>query len=92
MGAGQGLRQAETSAAPLDRHPDPGISDSRIQAVQTPRGNAFAERFVLTARTRITGRRLIFSEQHLRAVLIESEAHRLTAAPLRSPAPPAPAR
>ena len=37
--------------------------------------NAFAERFVLTARTEVTDRMLIFGERHLRAILAEYEAH-----------------
>jgi putative transposase len=39
------------------------------------RSNAHAERFVLTARTEITDRMLIFSERHLRLVLAEYEVH-----------------
>jgi transposase InsO family protein len=50
-----------------------------IQAVKipprSPRANAFAERFVLTARTEVTDRMLIFGERHLRAMLAEYEAH-----------------
>ena len=37
--------------------------------------NAFAERFVLTARTEVTDRMLIFGERHLRVVMAEYEAH-----------------
>ena len=38
-------------------------------------GNAHAERFVLTARTEVTDRMLIFGERHLLLVLAEYEAH-----------------
>jgi len=37
--------------------------------------NAYAERFVLTARTEVTDRMLIFGERHLRSFLAEHEAH-----------------
>ena len=37
--------------------------------------NAYAERFVLTARTEVTDRMLIFGRRHLRAILAEYEAH-----------------
>ena len=39
------------------------------------RDNPYAERFVLTARTEVTDRMLIFGERHLRLVLAEYEAH-----------------
>jgi transposase InsO family protein len=42
---------------------------------RSPRANAYAERFVLTARTEITDRMLIFSQRQLRAILAEYEAH-----------------
>jgi len=40
-----------------------------------PRMNAYAERFVLTARTEVTDRMLIFGQRHLRTVLAEYAAH-----------------
>jgi len=39
------------------------------------RDNAYAERFVLTARTEVTDRMLIFGERPLRVVMTEYEAH-----------------
>jgi transposase InsO family protein len=41
----------------------------------TIRGNAYAERFVRTARTECTDRMLIVGEQHLRAILSEYISH-----------------
>jgi putative transposase len=41
----------------------------------SPRANAYAERFVLTARTEITDRMLIFGERHLRTLLAQYEGH-----------------
>ena len=43
--------------------------------VRAPRANAYAERFVLTARTEVTDRMLIFGQRHLLLVLAEYEAH-----------------
>ncbi len=58
---------------------DAVLAAAGIQAVKipprSPRANAFAERFVLTARTEVTDRMLIFGERHLRAILAEYEAH-----------------
>jgi len=42
---------------------------------RSPSANAYAERFVLTARTEVTDRMLIFGERHLRAILAQYEAH-----------------
>src|SRR6266487_4110298 len=51
-----------------------GITAVKIPP-RSPCPNAYAERFILTARTEITNRMLIFGERHLRAVLAEYEAH-----------------
>jgi putative transposase len=49
--------------------------DAGIEAVKIPprgpRANAYAERFVLTARTRVADRMLIFGERHLRTILAQ---------------------
>ena len=58
---------------------DAVLADAGIEAVkippQSPRASAYAERFVLTARTEVTDRMLIFGQRHLRAILAEYEAH-----------------
>ena len=58
---------------------DAVLAGAGIEAVKipprSPRANAYAERFVLTARTEATDRMLIFGERHLRLVLAEYEAH-----------------
>jgi len=55
------------------------LTDAGIAAVkippQSPRANAFSERSVLTVRTEVTDRMLIFGERHLRAVLTEYARH-----------------
>jgi putative transposase len=58
---------------------DAVLASAGIEAVKipprSPRANAYAERFVLTARTEVTDRMLIFGERHLRTVLTEYARH-----------------
>jgi len=58
---------------------DAVLADAGIEVVKTPprspKANAYAERLVLTARTEVTDRMLIFGERHLRMILAEYEAH-----------------
>ena len=58
---------------------DAVLAGAGIEAVKipprSPRANAYAERFVLTARTEVTDRMLIFGQRHLRLVLAQYEAH-----------------
>ena len=58
---------------------DAVLADAGIEAVKipprSPRANLYAERFVLTARTEVTDRMLIFGQRHLRLVLADYEAH-----------------
>jgi transposase InsO family protein len=67
---------------------DTVLTAAGIEAVKipprSPRANAYAERFVLTARTEVTDRMLIFSERHLRLVLAEYQAHYNGGRPHRS--------
>ena len=72
----------ERPAFPGQRRVYPQVratADAGIKAVKipprSPRANAYAERFVLTARTEITDRMLIYGGRHLRSVLAEYEAH-----------------
>jgi len=58
---------------------DAVLAGAGIEAVKipprSPRANAYAERFVLTARTEVTDRMLIFGERHLRSVMAEYARH-----------------
>jgi putative transposase len=58
---------------------DAVLAGAGIEAVKipprSPEANAHAERFVLTARTELTDRMLIFGERHLRTVLAHYEVH-----------------
>ena len=51
-----------------------GIAVMKIPP-RSPRAHAYAERFVLTARTEITDRMLIFGQRHLQLVLAAYEGH-----------------
>ena len=53
---------------------DAGIAVVKIPP-RCPRANCFAERLVLTIRTEVTDRMLIFGEHHLRQVLAVYAAH-----------------
>ena len=68
---------------------DAVLASVGIEAVKipprSPRANACAERFVLTARTEVTDRMLIAGERHLRTVLAGYEAHYNGRRPHRSP-------
>ena len=58
---------------------DAVLAVAGIEAVKipprSPRANAYAERFVLTARTEVADRMLIFGERHLRSVMAEYARH-----------------
>ena len=70
-------------AAPFDAVlADAGIQWSRPPPC--PRANCFAERFVLTVRTEVTDRMLIFGERHLRRLLAQYSVHYNTQRPHRA--------
>src|SRR3954465_3909242 len=78
---------------------DAVMADAGIEVVKIPprcpRANCFAERLVLTVRTELTDRMLIFGERHLRRVLAEYAAHYNAKRPhralrLRPPRPTSP--
>jgi transposase InsO family protein len=78
---------------------DAVLADTGIEVVKIPprcpRANCFAERFVLTVRTELTDRMLIFGERHLCRVLAVYTAHYNVRRPhrglqLRPPRPQAP--
>ena len=67
---------------------DAVLADAGIEVVKIPprcpRANCFAERFVLTVRTEVTDRMLIFGERHLHQVLAVYAAHYNTGRPHRA--------
>jgi transposase InsO family protein len=67
---------------------DAVLADAGIEVIKIPprcpRANCFAERFVLTIRTEVTDRMLIFGERHLRSVLATYAAHYNTRRPHRA--------
>ena len=78
---------------------DAVFADAGIEVVKIPprcpRANCFAERLVLTVRTELTDRMLIFGERHLRRVLASYAMHYNTRRPhralrLRPPRPQVP--
>jgi putative transposase len=58
---------------------DAVLADAGIKAVKipprSPQANAYAERFVLTARTEATDRMLILGRRHLQTILAQYETH-----------------
>ena len=58
---------------------DAVLADTGIEVIKipprSPRANAYAERFVLTARTEVTDRMLIFGERHLQTVMAQYARH-----------------
>jgi hypothetical protein len=63
------------------------FADAGIEVVKIPpRANCFAERLVLTVRTELTDRMLIFGERHLRRALAAYAAHYNNAAAASSAA------
>jgi putative transposase len=62
------------------------LADAGIEVVkippQSPRANAYTERFVLTARTEVTDRMLIFGQRHLRAIWTSTRPTTTDGAPI----------
>jgi putative transposase len=67
---------------------DAVLADAGTEAVKipprSPRANAYAERFVLTARMAVTDRPLIFGQRHLRTILAQYQAYYNRRRPHRS--------
>jgi putative transposase len=66
--------QCPPSALPGSRGTSAGIEVVKIPP-RSPRANAYAERWVRTARAEVTDRMVITGPRHLRAVLDEYVAH-----------------
>jgi putative transposase len=75
-------------AGPFAASFDAVLTEAAIEVVKIPprcpRANCFAERFVLTVRTEVTDRMLIFGERQLRRVLATYAAHYNTQRPHRA--------
>jgi len=61
----------------MTRRPVPAPEECAQEQLRlrNARANAYAERFVLTARTEVTDRMLIFGQRHLRTILAQYAAH-----------------
>src|SRR6478736_4884927 len=75
MGPGNSGSWSVTEQGSSPRCPTRSWAAAGIEAVKipprSPRANAYAERFVLTARTEVTNRMLIFGQRHLRTILAQ---------------------
>ena len=82
------LASGDPADNPTHRHHDAVLADAGTEVVKipprSPRANAYAERFVLTARQEVTDRILIFGERHLRTILNEYATHYNGRRPYRS--------
>ena len=79
MDLGEHVARLRDRAGQFTASFDAVLADAGIEVVKIPprcpRANCFAERFVLTVRTELTDRMLIFGERHLRNVLARYAAH-----------------
>jgi hypothetical protein len=73
---GSTARAATIGGSLLVRDRAGQLTDSVKISLSRPQTNAFAERFVLTARTEVTDRTLIFGQRHLRAILAHYNGRR----------------